>query len=71
MHVKKGDKVKVITGKNKGTEGVIIKTFPTLNRVAIEGVNLMKKNIKATRPGQKGSVVEVNIPIDASNVKKI
>jgi large subunit ribosomal protein L24 len=71
MHVKKGDKVKVITGKNKGTEGIILKAFPATNRVAIEGVNLMKKNIKATRPGQKGSVIEVNVPVDASNVKKI
>lgn len=71
MHVKKGDKVKVITGKDKGKEGVILKAFPNLNRISIENINVMKKNIKAKKAGQKGSMIEVCLPIDASNVKKI
>jgi large subunit ribosomal protein L24 len=71
MHVKKGDKVKVITGKNKGKDGVIIKAFPATNKVVIENLNVMKKNVKSTKTGQKGQVVEVAMPIDASNVKKI
>jgi large subunit ribosomal protein L24 len=71
MHVKKGDKVKVITGKNKGKEGIVLKAFPNLNRISIENINVMKKNIKAQKAGQKGSIIEVCVPIDASNVKKI
>ena len=41
MHVKTGDKVKVITGKDKGKEGVILKTFPKKDRVIVEGINIV------------------------------
>lgn len=71
MHVKKGDKVKVITGKNKGSEGVIVKALPMTNKIVIENVNMMKKTVKAKKAGQKGSIIELAMPIDASNVKKI
>lgn len=43
MHVKKGDKVQVITGKDKGKQGVILVAFPKQNRVIVEGVNIVKK----------------------------
>ncbi len=46
MHVKKGDKVKVITGKDKGKEGVILAAFPKQDRVLVEGVNIVKKHVK-------------------------
>ena len=44
MHVKKGDKVQVITGKDKGKQGVILVAFPKQNRVIVEGVNIVKKH---------------------------
>jgi ribosomal protein L24 len=43
MHVKKGDKVQVISGKDKGKQGVILAAFPKKNRVIVEGVNIIKK----------------------------
>lgn len=71
MNVKKGDKVRVITGDDKGKESTIVKTFPMLNKVIVEGLNVMKKHKKATKQGQKGQIVEVAMPMHASNVKKI
>ncbi len=71
MHVKKGDKVKVITGGNKGKEGSVVRTLPTLNKVVVEGVNVVKKHQKATKQNQKGQIIEIAMPIDVSNVKKI
>lgn len=68
MHIKKGDVVKVITGKYKGKEGKILKVFLKTNRVIIEGVNLVKR---ATRPSQQnpqGGIIEKEAAIHASNV---
>ncbi len=69
MHVKKGDKVIVIAGKEKGKTGEISSVIRTTNRVVIEGLNKMKKHIKAPKAGEKGGVVEISMSIHASNVK--
>ena len=67
MKLKTGDKVVVITGKNKGKEGKITKVLKNENRVVVEGVNLAKKHVKPN--GQSaGSIVEMEMPIHASNV---
>ena len=67
MKLKKGDKVIVIAGREKGKEGKIIKTFRDQNKVIIENVNMMKKHQKPS--GQNpGSIAEIEAPIDASNV---
>ena len=67
MKLKVGDKVVVISGKDKGKEGKIVKTLREENRVIVEGVNVVKKHIKPN--GQSaGSIVEVEASIDASNV---
>ncbi len=71
MHVKKGDNVRVITGKDKGKEGKIAQAFPKEGRIIVEGVNMMKRRERATKQGQKGQVVSVAGPIHASNVKKL
>jgi len=68
VHIKKGDVVKVITGKYKGKEGKILKVFLKTNRVIIEGVNLVKR---ATRPSQQnpqGGIIEKEAAIHSSNV---
>lgn len=70
MHVKKNDKVVVITGKDKGTEGSVILTIAALNKVVVEGVNIKKRAIRA-RAGKKGELVAVPMPIDASNVRLV
>ena len=69
MHVKKGDKVIVITGKDKGKSSTVVNVIREKNRVVLEGVNMMKKHIKAKKAGTKGGIVEIPMSMDASNVK--
>ena len=70
MKLKVGDKVKVIAGSSKGKEGKIIKTLRDENRVIVEGVNIVKKHKKGN--GQEtGGILEVEAPINASNVMLI
>jgi large subunit ribosomal protein L24 len=75
LHVKKGDLVKVIAGKNKGAEGRIIAAFPREERVVVEGVNMVKKHSKVTHQGPRGAkeggVQTMEAPIHVSNVKKL
>ena len=68
MKLKKGDKVIVISGKDKGKVGVIQRAYPKLNKIVVEGVNVRKKHQKPTQQNQSGSIVEMEAPIDASNV---
>ena len=70
MHVKKGDKVKVISGKDKGKSGEIVRALPKEGKVVIEGVNIAKRSLRGA-PGKVGQIVERPKPIDASNVAKI
>jgi len=67
MHFKTGDKVVVISGKDKGKEGKIIKVLRNENRVVVEGVNIVKKHVKGNEQ-QAGSINEVEAAIHASNV---
>ncbi|MCM1370405.1 MAG: 50S ribosomal protein L24 [Clostridium sp.] len=67
MEFKTGDKVVVISGKSKGKEGTITKVLRKENKVIVEGANMIKKHIKPN--GQSaGSIVDMESPIDASNV---
>ena len=68
MNLKKGDKVIVIAGRDKGKSGVIQKVIPERNLVVVEGVNVRKKHQKPTQANPEGSIVEIYAPIDASNV---
>ena len=70
MKIKKGDKVEVITGKDKGKKAVVSKAFPKLDMVLVEGINMKKKHKRATKQGQKGQIIEAAAPIHVSNVKK-
>ncbi len=71
MHVKKGDKVMVIAGKDRGKSGPILRALPKRDQVIVEGVNIRKRHQKPTRSGQKGQVVDKTLPIHVSNVKKM
>jgi large subunit ribosomal protein L24 len=74
LHVKKGDLVQVIAGKNKGAKGHVIATFPREDRVVVEGVNMIKKHKKeqqGPRGTQAGGVQTMEAPIHVSNVKKL
>jgi large subunit ribosomal protein L24 len=68
MHIKKGDKVAVISGKDKGKEGTVVKVFKKDNRVLVEGVNLVTKHLKPSQINPNGGIEEMEAPIHASNV---
>ncbi|MDX2098767.1 MAG: 50S ribosomal protein L24 [Leptolyngbyaceae cyanobacterium bins.59] len=68
MHVKKGDKVQVITGKDKGKIGEILETLPKLSKVVVKGVNIQTKHVKPRQEGESGQIVTVEAPIHSSNV---
>ena len=68
MHVKKGDKVMVITGKDKGKTGVILASFPKKDRVIVEGVNIIKKHSKPSQANPQGGIISQEAPIHVSNV---
>ena len=71
MHVKTGDKVMVITGKDKGKTGVILAAFPKKNRVLVEGVNIVKKHSKPSQMNPQGGIINQEAPIHVSNVMPI
>jgi large subunit ribosomal protein L24 len=71
MHVKTGDEVLVISGKNKNRRGKITRSIPDENRVVVENVNMVKKHLKARGPRQRGGIVEVEAPLHVSKVMLI
>lgn len=68
MRIKKGDKVKVITGAYKGTIGEVTKAFPKEDKVIVEGVNMVKKHLRPTQQNPDGGIVEKEAKIHVSNV---
>lgn len=71
MKVKVGDKVKVLTGKDKGKEGRVILTLKKKDRVVVEGINIVKKHMKPSRTNETGGIFETENAIHVSNVKVI
>ncbi|OHA92485.1 MAG: 50S ribosomal protein L24 [Candidatus Zambryskibacteria bacterium RIFCSPHIGHO2_01_FULL_46_30] len=69
MHVKKGDNVIVLTGKDKGKVGKILRAFPKEDQVLIAGINTKKVHQRAKKSGTKGTIIEKDFPIHVSNVK--
>ena len=68
MNFKVGDKVVVITGKDKGKEGKIIKTLKKDNKVVVEGINIVTKHVKPNAQNETGGIIKVEAPIHVSNV---
>jgi len=71
MHVKKGDKVRVISGKDKGKTGVILAAYPKESRVLVEGINIVKKHMKPSQVNPQGGINNQEAPIHVSNVMPI
>ncbi|MBO8157478.1 MAG: 50S ribosomal protein L24 [Bacillaceae bacterium] len=71
MHVKKGDKVKVISGKDKGKTGTILEAYPKKERVLVEGINMVKKHAKPSQENPQGGIITMEAPIHVSNVMPI
>ena len=68
MNIKKGDKVKVLAGKDKGKEGTILRSLPQKQRVVVEKVNIVKKALRPTQQNPQGGISSVEAPIHVSNV---
>ncbi|NUU99068.1 50S ribosomal protein L24 [Marinitoga sp. 1154] len=68
MKIKKGDLVKVISGKDKGKEGKILRVIPKLNKVIVENVNIVKKHQRPTQQLREGGIIEQPSPIHISKV---
>lgn len=68
MKIKKGDKVQVMAGKDRGKQGEVLRVFPVAEKVLVKGVNVMKRHMRAKREGEKGERVEKEVPLHVSNV---
>ena len=71
FNVKKGDKVQVLSGKDRGKQGVVLRALPAENKVVVEGVSVVKKAVKPNAANQQGGIVSQEAPIDASNVNLV
>lgn len=65
MYIKKGDKVQVLSGKDRGKQGVVLRALPAENKVVVEGVSVVKKAVKPNAANQQGGIVSQEAPIDA------
>jgi large subunit ribosomal protein L24 len=68
MNVKKGDKVQVLSGKDKGATGEVLRAFPSEGKVIVEGVAMVKRHQRPTQANQQGGILEREAAIDVSNV---
>ncbi len=68
MKIKKGDKVQIIKGKDRGREGAVERALPKERKVVVSGLNIYKKAVRPQKQGQKGGIVEIAKPLPVENV---
>lgn len=68
MKIRKGDKVRVLTGKDRGVEGTVLVALPAAGKVIVEGVNTAKRHTKPRSEEKPGGILDKDMPIDVSNV---
>lgn len=68
LKIKKGDKVAITAGKDKGKRGEVVKVFPSDSKILVGGVNIVKKHIRPSKAYPSGGIVEKEMPIHISNV---
>ena len=71
LHVRKGDRVSILSGKDRGKKGKILRTFPSKNQVLVEGINIVKKHARPTQKVPQGGIREIEAPINSSKVMLI
>lgn len=71
MHVRKGDTVTILTGKDKGKSGKIIRSIPKENRVVVEKINLVKRHQKPNLNNPNGGIITMEAPVHVSNVQLV
>lgn len=69
LKIKKGDTVEIIAGDDKGKKGKVLAVFPKANKVVVEGCKMAKKAVKPSEQNQNGGFMNVETPMDASNVR--
>ncbi len=68
MRIRKGDRVKVLTGKDRGKIGEVMRVIPTSDRVIVDGVNVAKRSTKTKRGTMQGGIIDKDMPVHASTV---
>ena len=68
LKIRKGDRVKVLTGKDRGKEGTVMRAIPKDRKVIVDGVNVAKKHQRPTQANQQGGIIDKDMPIPVSNV---
>ncbi len=71
MKIQKDDKVKIMSGKDKGKTGKVLRVFPSKSVVVVEGVNIVKKHIKPGKVSKEGGIISMEKPVNISNVALI
>ena len=68
LRIKKGDRIRVLAGKDRGKEGNVTRVVPKAGKVIVDGVNIAKKHQKPTRSTMQGGIIDRDMPLDVSNV---
>jgi large subunit ribosomal protein L24 len=68
LKIKKGDRVRVLTGKDRGKDGNVTRVLPSAGKVIVDGVNVAKKHQKATRATMQGGIIDKDMPVPVANV---
>jgi large subunit ribosomal protein L24 len=68
LKIKKGDKVRVLTGKDRGHEGEVMRVLPSAGKVIVDGANVAKKHQRATRSTMQGGIIDKDMPMPVANV---
>ena len=71
MKIKKGDKVEVLSGNDKGKTGEVLEVIPKLDKVVVKGVNVRKKHVKASKQGEESGIISVECAIPAAKVNVV
>ncbi len=71
LKIRKGDRVVVITGRDKGKQGEVVRVLPDDSRVVVQGINMMKRHQKARRAGEESAIIAKEASIHVSNVAHI
>ena len=68
LKIRKGDRVQVLTGKDRGKQGNVARVFPEMRKVIVDGVNTAKKHAKARSAEQPGGIITIDMPLPVANV---
>lgn len=71
MRIKKGDNVKIMTGKDRGKVGAVMRAFPDKEQVIVDGLNTRHRHVRPRQSGKKGEVIQVSAPLSISNVQLV